>query len=99
MTIRQLIRARQPRDEGGFTMVFVALAVLAMMAMVALALDGSQDYATRRHMQNAADSAALAATLKLQQARAGAAPATTVLSTAQSVAAAHGADSGLTTCT
>lgn len=48
-------------DDGGAALVFTALALLVLMGMVALALDGGRAYNTRRGTQNAADNAALAA--------------------------------------
>ncbi|MBN1921696.1 MAG: hypothetical protein JW892_10655 [Anaerolineae bacterium] len=47
------------RTEGQ-TLVIVALALLGLIALVALAVDGGNLMAERRHMQNAADAGALA---------------------------------------
>lgn len=47
-------------QEDGQTLVYVALAMVALLAFVALAVDGGHVYAERRRMQNAADAAALA---------------------------------------
>lgn len=44
----------------GQTLVIVALALFALIALVALAIDGGNLMAERRRMQNAADAAALA---------------------------------------
>jgi len=46
----------------GQTIVLVALAAVALLALVALAVDGGNAYATRRQAQNAADGAAIAGT-------------------------------------
>jgi hypothetical protein len=46
--------------EDGQTLVYVALAMVALLAFVALAVDGGHVYAERRRMQNAADAGALA---------------------------------------
>ena len=47
-------------DERGATLVWVLLAMVALLSMMALALDGGYAYAQRRRMQNAADAAAIA---------------------------------------
>lgn len=47
--------------ERGAALVLTALALLVMIGVVGLALDGGQAYNTRRGTQNAADNAALAA--------------------------------------
>ena len=49
------------RTERGQTLVLVALLLVAMLAMVALAIDGGNAYSERRQMQTAADAGALAA--------------------------------------
>ena len=46
--------------EEGQTLVYVTLALIALLAVVALAIDAGFAYSTRRHMQNAADAGALA---------------------------------------
>lgn len=53
---------RNPRDrEGGQIIVIFALALVAMVAMVGLVLDGGAAFAQRRGEQNAADLAAMGA--------------------------------------
>ncbi len=52
-------------EENGQTLIWVALGMIALMALVALAIDGANIYATRRQMQNAADSGALAGAREL----------------------------------
>lgn len=47
-------------SEEGVTLLWVVLGIVAMLAMVALVVDGSYAYAQRRRMQNAADAAAIA---------------------------------------
>ena len=47
-------------QERGQALTFMALAMVALMGSMALAMDGSNAYAQRRRMQNAADAAALA---------------------------------------
>lgn len=49
------------RGERGQTLVLVALILVALMAMIALAIDGGNAYLERRQMQTAADAGALAA--------------------------------------
>ncbi|MHB1319482.1 MAG: pilus assembly protein TadG-related protein [Anaerolineae bacterium] len=48
------------RNRGGQVLVTVALALLVLVGIVALAVDGGNVYAERRKMQNAADAGALA---------------------------------------
>ncbi len=52
--------ARLARDDSGFSMVFVALLLVALIAMVAFAVDVGAMYAERRELQNGAEAAALA---------------------------------------
>ncbi|MEM5774472.1 MAG: pilus assembly protein TadG-related protein, partial [Anaerolineaceae bacterium] len=51
--------------ERGQVVVIVVMGVTALLAFTALALDGGQYYADRRHTQNAADDAALAGAGKI----------------------------------
>lgn len=46
--------------QGGQSLVFVALAIVALVAMAGLIIDGGYAYAMRRQAQNAADAGALA---------------------------------------
>jgi len=48
------------RNRNGQVLVLVALALLVLLGIVALAVDGGNLYAERRKMQNAADAGALA---------------------------------------
>ncbi len=48
------------KREEGQTLVYVTLALIALLAVVALAIDVGYAYSARRHMQNAADAGALA---------------------------------------
>lgn len=48
------------RAEAGQTMAYVALAMVALLALAALAIDVGLAYSTRRYLQNAADAGALA---------------------------------------
>jgi Flp pilus assembly protein TadG len=53
------------RKQSGQAVVLVAIAVLALTAILALALDGGSIYLDKRQLQNAADSAALAGAERL----------------------------------
>src|SRR5258706_8031442 len=48
-------------SEGGQALVIIALAAIVLFGFTALAIDGSAKLSDRRHAQNAADTAALAA--------------------------------------
>jgi hypothetical protein len=54
--------------ESGQVVVLFAISLIAMLAMVAVAVDGGTLYVQRRTGQNSADAAALAGTRALQQA-------------------------------
>lgn len=69
------------RHDDGQTLVYVALAMVALLAFVALAVDGGHVYAERRRMQNAADAGALAGAYEMCFGSAG-----RVVSTAQNYA-------------
>ena len=56
------------RREPGQVIVLFAISLVAMLAMVAVTVDGGTLYLQRRTAQNAADAAALAGTRALQQA-------------------------------
>jgi hypothetical protein len=49
--------------ERGQALIIMALAAIGLFAIVGLAIDGSAKFSDRRHAQNAADTAALAAAL------------------------------------
>lgn len=55
-----LTRKWRSEQAHGQTLVYVALAMVALLSFVALAIDGGHIYAERRRMQNAADAGALA---------------------------------------
>jgi len=59
--IRRPSRPRPRENERGVTMLLVAVAMFAMLAMVALAIDVITLYSARSETQRVADSAALAA--------------------------------------
>jgi len=56
---------RTVHTETGQVLIIVALALVALVTMLALVVDGGNLYLQRRHMQNAADAAALAAAYRL----------------------------------
>ncbi|MBV8979693.1 MAG: pilus assembly protein [Acidimicrobiia bacterium] len=96
----RLVRRAQ-RDEGGFSIVIVALLMVAMLTVAALAVDGGQAYADHRQMQNAADAGALAGTRALESARFRGGLTTDVNTQAVNEALNNGAGSstGQVTCT
>lgn len=49
------------KNERGQVLIIIALAAIGLFGIVGLAIDGSAKFSDRRHAQNAADSAALAA--------------------------------------
>jgi hypothetical protein len=53
------------RSEEGQTLIYVAVAMVALLGLAALAIDGGHLYAERRAMQNAADAGALAGAREL----------------------------------
>jgi len=55
------------RKEAGQTLVIIAVAMVGLVAMLALAIDGGNMYLERRRAQNAADAAALAAARRLAE--------------------------------
>lgn len=55
------------KNERGQAVVLVAIALVALLAITGLAIDGGQLFATRRAAQNAADAAALAGARELAQ--------------------------------
>src|SRR3954462_12470640 len=56
-----LIRRAQPERERGVTMIFVALAMVAIISMAALSIDVITLYLAKQEAQRSADAAALAA--------------------------------------
>jgi hypothetical protein len=52
-----------PRSERGQAIVLIAIALVGLIAITGLVVDGGMAYADRRQAQNAADSAVLAASL------------------------------------
>ena len=91
------------RDDRGIALVIVALSIVALLATVGLAIDGSRAYSLRRQTQNAADAAALDATKVLsdiQTCTTSCAATSTIYSTARARAINNGAaDPGLSSTT
>lgn len=54
---------KQKSTERGQALILIAFAALGLFAFTALAIDGSRVFSDRRHAQNAADTAVLAAAL------------------------------------
>src|SRR5450830_1091808 len=54
------MRAQKSKSESGQILVLLAVGFVALLAFVALAIDGGSVYLDRRSAQNAADAAALA---------------------------------------
>lgn len=60
-------RRSTDRGERGQALVIMALAIVALVAVVGLAIDGGRIYEQRRQMQNGADAAAMAGARELGQ--------------------------------
>jgi len=58
-------RLRNLRSQNGSTLVFVAVALVAVLSVAALALDVGHVYVVRTQLQNAADAAALSGASRL----------------------------------
>lgn len=58
---------RRAADDRGVVLILLAIALVALIALAGLVLDGGRAYGERRQMQNAADSAAMAATRQLDR--------------------------------
>lgn len=59
--------ARSSRDESGFVLVFLAVAIPAILGMIGLALDGLRFLSLDTELANVADGAALAAASRLDR--------------------------------
>lgn len=58
---------KQNKSEKGQALVLIVFAIIGMVALVGLAMDGGQTFSDRRQSQNAADGAALVAALTYQK--------------------------------
>jgi hypothetical protein len=65
------VRARRGAHQGGQTLVIVALGMTAMLAMVALVIDGGNAFAQQRKTQNGIDATAEAGAVELARMLAG----------------------------
>jgi len=74
-------------DEKGQALIIIALAAVGLFAFASLAIDGSMVFSDKRHAQNAADSAALAAALAHARNN-------DIVTTAQNRATSNGYDNG-----
>lgn len=100
MSIRA-VRRRQRRTDGdrGISLVVVAISLVALVMLAALAVDGGNAYANRRHMQNAADAAAMAGARELAQQRWADSPDVSAIASAVGTTAeANGADAASLSC-
>jgi Flp pilus assembly protein TadG len=70
----------------------LAIMLLALLAIVALVIDGGQAYAQRRQMQNAVDAASMAGAGAIDDVRFGGKPYTVVSTVVNNVATENGAD-------
>ncbi len=57
------MKAPQHRTERGQALILIVFAIIGLIGMTALAIDGGNVYAERRRAQNAADTSAIAAAL------------------------------------
>lgn len=60
---------RRRRDDRGAILPFMAICLVALLAVAALVIDGGAAYSQRRSMQNASDAAAMAGASALQEVR------------------------------
>jgi hypothetical protein len=74
---------RPQRDERGVTMVFAAIALVALLAVIGLAIDGGNAFTDRRQTQNASDAAALAGASALNSFLAGSGVSTDIYAAVQ----------------
>ncbi len=93
--LAQIVRKLFRRNgEVGQSIVIMTLAVFAMIAFAALVFDGGTAYAERRHMQNAADAAAMAGARAMAQS--GARPCDVWTAVTNYAETRNGADGGRT---
>lgn len=90
------MRTTKRRNERGAVLVFVAMSMASLVGLMGVVVDGSRVFAERRQMQNAADSAALAATRALDNVTTG--TEATIHNAAVAAAVANGADAASVTC-
>jgi hypothetical protein len=86
------------RRERGLTIPFLALSMVALLTFTGLVVDGSNAFAQRRQMQNAADSAALAGANALNRYLLGTGTPNEIYTAALSEATSNGADATAFSC-
>ena len=90
---------RRASDDRGAVLIFLALALVGLIALAGLVLDGGRAYGERRQMQNAADSASMAATRQLDRYLTNqSTDARTILAAARDTAEQNGAERASVTC-
>src|SRR5512141_2701217 len=62
-SMRRTLMNGSNRKERGQALVLIVFAIVGLIGLTGLAIDGGNAYSDRRHAQNAADTAALAAAL------------------------------------
>jgi Flp pilus assembly protein TadG len=67
MKLIHILRNRRTGTERGAALLLIAMSLTAVITTMGLVVDGSNAFATRRQMQNAADSGALAGTRELDR--------------------------------
>lgn len=93
------MRIPRAEDDRGAVLVLFAIALVSLLALVGLVIDGGRAYGERRQMQNAADAAAMAATRQLDQVLTGkVANASTIDAAARDAAERNGAIRATVTC-
>ena len=90
---------RRASDDRGAVLIFLAIALVGLIALAGLVLDGGRAYGERRQMQNAADAASMAATRQLDRyVTDQSSDARTILAAARDTAEQNGAERASVTC-
>ena len=90
---------RRASDDRGAVLIFLAIALVGLIALAGLVLDGGRAYGERRQMQNAADAASMAATRQLDRyVTDQSSDARTILAAARDTAEKNGAERASVTC-
>jgi len=88
--IRRLSRSRAMREEGGQVIAFMAISLVAVIAMAAFVVDVSRFYLAHRQLQASSDAVATAVASQLPDVKAG----TTTLAAVEANATTYGAAAG-----
>ena len=88
--IRRLSRSRVRREEGGQVIAFMAISLVAVIAMAAFVVDVSRFYLAHRQLQASSDAVATAVASQLPDVKAG----TTTLAAVEANATTYGAAAG-----